>query len=117
MSCSEVISTNIRVSRKDRICDGCREIIPKGNVYASMFQEDDGHGFRNAICHKCTWVMWNIVPYHSFWSFAEEEIVDNHAEIPPNIDTYEILVDEYVKEVKRKLYCRKVITNEKNNYK
>lgn len=109
MSCPEVISTNIRVSRKDRICDGCRGIIPKRNIYASMFHKDDERGFRTATCHKCTWVIWNMFSYDSFWSSGD--IKDDHTDIPLNIDTYEILVDEYVKEVKRKLYCRKVITN------
>ena len=79
-----VLSQAIRKANKNHTCDGCFQMISKGNRYYSSVWTDDDDIDNTKLCAKCYYVWHNDLYDEDCWDegFRPGELEDYHNQVP-----------------------------------
>jgi len=84
----EMLTEAVRTARKEHVCSGCLEIIPKGSRYHISVWSDDGKLHRSKMCPKCHYV-WSHHYGSSNWTddtWNDGDLAEDHEHIPEDAD-------------------------------
>ena len=97
----------VRAGKRHR-CDCCPAWIEKGDVHSIQVCVDGGAVYTWRCCHVCDWIIatnWQHI-YPDDFGIGPEDVEEFRDTLPPDLDTYEILVDRYLARIKSNIMQR-----------
>lgn len=98
----------VRAGKRHR-CDCCPAWIEKGEVHSMQACVGGGAVYTCRCCHVCDWIItanWRHMDPDPDFGIGPDDVNDFRDTLPPDLDTYEILVDRYLAGIKSEIMQR-----------
>lgn len=105
----DVLNEGCVCAGKRHRCGCCPAWIEKGEVHTMQACVDGGAVYTWRTCHACDWIInanWQHIYPDLDFGIGPEDVEEFRDTLPPDLDTYEILVDRYLAGIKGKIMHR-----------
>lgn len=107
---SNILSEGIFRARKRHICDGCHSRIERGEVYHSRVCVGKETPYAWCACHRCSWIITHLYDKLNLHNteYNYKTLEEYHCMIPQEVNTYTLLVNNYINKIKQKILKQKI---------